>query len=305
MLLRQVQEDVLHRLGRVGVAARHAVESLLSGQHRSVHRGLSVEFAGHRPYMPGDDLRHLDWQVYARSDRYDIKVFEEETRLSATIIVDYSGSMSYGSAGTSKLDYARMLAATLAFIMVRQGDGVGLVTCDKALRRQLPPGSTMGHLLQILKELEQQEAGGETSLAEVLQDVIPRLRRRSLVILISDCFDHAKPLVQSLQHMRFAGHDVRLFQVVDPKEESFDLRGSWELVGMEGEAPVRLDVDRIRHRYQSTLAAHREAILSGCHAAGVTCNHTTTDADLAMFVVEALTGNGEGPQSQQQSKRRK
>ena len=298
MLLRQVHDEVLGRLGRVGIAARHAVESLLSGQHRSVHRGLSVEFAGHRAYQPGDDLRHLDWQVYARSDRYDVKVFEEETRLNATLVVDYSGSMGYGSTGQSKLDYARMLAASLAFLMVRQGDAVGLVTCDTGVRQQFPVGATMGHLVSLLAELEEQPVGGETSLGTILESLPGRLNRRSLVILISDCLDHAQPLSRALQALRFAGHDVRIFQVLDPAEQHFAFDGSFEFIGMEGEAPLRLDASRIRKLYQETLNAHREELSAGCHRAGIAFTAASTDEDLAMLLVRALTQGGQAPQGQ-------
>lgn len=137
-LLRTIQEEVLERLGRVGVTARHAVESILAGQHRSIRHGLSVEFAGHRPYQIGDDIRHLDWLVWARTDRYNIKVYEEETRLRATLVVDCSGSMAYGSTGIQKLDYARELAACLGFLMARQSDAVGLALVDDHVRELHP-----------------------------------------------------------------------------------------------------------------------------------------------------------------------
>jgi uncharacterized protein (DUF58 family) len=298
MLSPSIQQEILQRLGRIGVTARHAVESLFSGEHRSVHRGLSVEFAGHRPYQPGDDVRHLDWQVYARSDSYDIRVFEEETRLHATLLVDYSGSMGYASQAQGgkkhlmpKIDYARNLAAVLAFLMVRQGDSVGVVIGDEGIRQHVPPASTMGTLHKILHALEDEAVGGDTSLAETIQQTIPHLRRRSMVMVISDCFDHAKPFTQAFQQLRFAGHDVRLLQIVDPEEEYFGLRGNLELRGLEGEAPLRLDADRMRQRYHNTLAAHRAAISKGCRAAGIGFHHTTTATDLLPFLQQVLLGS--------------
>ena len=236
--------------------------------------------------------------MYARSDRYDVKVFEEETRLNATLVVDYSGSMGYGSTGQSKLDYARMLAASLAFLMVRQGDAVGLVTCDTGVRQQFPVGATMGHLVSLLAELEEQPVGGETSLGTILESLPGRLNRRSLVILISDCLDHAQPLSRALQALRFAGHDVRIFQVLDPAEQHFAFDGSFEFIGMEGEAPLRLDASRIRKLYQETLNAHREELSAGCHRAGVAFTAASTDEDLAMLLVRALTQGGQAPQGQ-------
>lgn len=302
-LVRTIQEEVLERLGRVGVAARHAVESVLSGQHRSIRHGLSVEFAGHRPYIPGDDLRHLDWLVYARTDRYDVRVYEEETRLRATLVVDCSGSMAFGDASSptsrgehlTKLDYARMLAAALGFLMARNSDSVGLSLCDSRVREHHPPRSTMGHLLTLFGRLESVEPGGETSLAAVLDELASRMTRRGLVVLISDLFDDAESLVLALKHLRHKRQDIRVFQVVDPQEESFPFKGTWEFVGLEGEGRLRLDGDRIRRRYQQALAEHRGRIASGCHAAGISFEVCRTDEDLAMVLVRALAATRKSP----------
>ena len=248
-----VQEQILHRLSKVGVAARQAVEAALVGQHRSIHRGLSVEFAGHRPYQPGDDLRRLDWIVYARTDRYDIRLYEEETRLRATIVLDASGSMGFGSGvenhnqtGVSKLDYARWLAAALGFMMLRQSDAVGLAICDTEVRTHLPPASTMGHLLTLLEHLERREPGGETALSTVLEHLAARLKRRGLVVLITDAFDDAEKLLMALRLLQHRKQDVRIFQIIDPQEEQFGLSGMMEFIGMEDEPRLRLDADRVR-----------------------------------------------------------
>ncbi len=293
-LLYKVQEEVLERLGRVGVAARQAVESILSGQHRSVHRGLSVEFAGHRPYIPGDDLRHLDWLVYARTDRYDVRVYEEETRLRATLVVDCSGSMGYGPAGRSKLDYARVLAGALGYLMLRQGDAVGLALVDHEVREFVPPGATMGHFLNILERLENTPAGGETSLADVLEDLAGRVKRRGLVVLITDGLDDVDRLVLALQHLRYQRQDLRVFQVCDASEESFPFSGMHEFIGMEDEPRMKLDGDRVRAFYQETLEDHREKLAAGCHASSVALENCRTDEDLSMVLIRALVGGTTG-----------
>jgi len=289
-LIRNVQEELLERLGNVGIAARHAVESVLSGQHRSLHRGLSVEFVEHRPYQPGDDLRHLDWQVYARTDRYDIRVYEEETRLRATLVVDCSGSMGYGQ--SNKLHYASMLSAALGFVMARQGDAVGLALCDHRIREHIPPRSTMAHLLQILSLLEQTPPGGETALSTVLDDLAVRVKRRGLVLLISDCIDDPDGLVRALRHLRHRKQDVRVFHIIDPDEEAFPFQGTLELVGMEDEPRLKVDGDRIRRRYQEALQMHRQRLEAGCHAAGVQLSHCRTDEDIAMVLHRALAQQG-------------
>ncbi len=290
-LQREVHQQVLERLGNVFVAARQAVESVLSGQHRSVRRGLSVEFAGHRPYQAGDDLRRLDWLVYARSDRYDVRVHEEETRLRATLIVDASGSMGYaGGGGRSKLAYVKVLTAALAFLMVRQSDSVGLVAFDTEVREHLPPATTMGHLLTILDRLEHLEPGGETSIGTVLSGLAPRLTRRGLVILITDAFDDPDRIAESLGLLKYRKQDVRVLQVIDPHEETFPLQGVIEFVGLEHEPRIRLDADRVRGYYHQTLAAHRRQLAERCHAVGVQLETIRTDEDLALSLVRILGG---------------
>jgi uncharacterized protein (DUF58 family) len=292
-----IQEQILQRLSKVGVAARQAVEASLVGQHRSIHRGLSVEFAGHRPYQLGDDLRRLDWIVYARTDRYNVRQYEEETRLRTTIVLDASGSMGYGSgiknhgeAKVTKLDYARWLAGALGFLMLRQSDAVGLAICDTEVRTHLPPASTMGSLLTLLQHLEQREPGGETSLAVVLEDLAARIKRRGLVVLITDAFDDAERLLMALRFLRHRKQDVRIFQIIDPQEEQFALAGMIEFIGMESEPRLRLDADRVRAYYQQALREHRQKLAEGCHAIGVQLETMRTDEDLALGLGRVLSG---------------
>lgn len=288
-LLQQVQQEVVEHLGHLSVTARQAVESVLMGQHRSVRRGLSVEFAGHREYQAGDDLRHLDWLVYARSDRYDIRQYEEETKLRATIILDTSGSMGFASGKNSKLEYARALTAALGFLMIRQSDAVGLVTCDTQVRNFLPPGSTMGHYLNLLSALEQAAPGHETSLAAVLDEVAARLTRRGLVILITDGFDQPEAFLRSLQFLRYRKQEVRLLQVLDPQEWQFPFQGMIEFVGLENEPRLKLDGDRIREYYRQTFTEHQARLQSGCHACGVQWDSCSTDEDLCTVLIRALS----------------
>lgn len=288
-LLQTVQQEVIERLGNLSITARQAVESVLAGQHRSVRRGLSVEFAGHREYQPGDDLRHLDWLVWARSDRYDIRQYEEETKLRATIILDTSGSMGYGSARISKIEFARSLSAALGFLMVRQSDAVGLVTCDTAPREFLPPGSTMGHFLKVLAALENAKPGGETSLGPVLEEIAGRITRRGLVILVTDAFDDPEALLKSIHYLRFRKQEVRLFQILDPQEGVFPFKGVIEFVGLENEPRLKLDGDRVRAHYREVFTAHQERLRSGCHAAGVELETCWTNEELFTVLIRALT----------------
>ncbi len=286
-----VHREVLQRIGRIGIAARHAVESIIQGQHRSLHKGFSVEFAGHRPYQVGDDLRHLDWDVYARTDRYNIRVYEEETRLRATLVVDCSGSMAYRSPDMkySKLEYARLLAASLAFLMLRQGDAVGLALVDHEVREFFPTGSTMGHLLNLLAKLEATPAGGETKLADVLHALAERLHRRGLIVLISDTYDDVGQLTMALQHLQHRKQDIRLFCIADPREESFPFAGMHEFHGLETEPRLQVDGDRARHVYQEAYAEHRRRLAAACHAIGVSFSSCCTADDLALALVHSLS----------------
>jgi uncharacterized protein (DUF58 family) len=253
-----------------------------------VRRGLSVEFAGHREYQAGDDLRRLDWLVWARSDRYDIRQYEEETKLRAAIVLDTSGSMGYGSGEQTKLEYARTLAAALGFLMIRQSDAVGLVTCDTAIREFLPPGSTMAHFLNVLAALEKVKPGGETSLSTVMDEIAERLTRRGLVILISDGFDDAEAFLKSIQHLRHRKQEVRLFQVLDSQEQSFPFRGMNEFIGLEHEPSLKLDGDRVRGHYQEVFEQHQARLRSGCHAAGVQLETCWTNQELFTVLIRAL-----------------
>lgn len=286
--LRTIQEQVVERLGNLSITARQAVESILTGQHRSVRRGLSVEFAGHREYLAGDDLRHLDWSVFARTDRFEVRLYEEETRLRATLVIDASGSMGYGSKGRSKLEHAVSLAAAMGFLMVRQSDAVGLATLDTAVRAHLPPRSTMGHYLNVLEALEKTSAGGETALAGVLAGLAGQLSRRGLVILLTDAFDDVEALVLALHQLRHRRQQVYLFQILDPAEETFPFQGMVEMVGLEGEPRLRLDGDRVRAFYQQTFQAHQRRLAEGCHVAGVPRWVCRTDEDLAKTLVRAF-----------------
>src|SRR5438045_416323 len=184
----------LAKYGRLTMVARTVVEGFLTGVHKSPYKGFSVEFAEHRQYYPGDEIRHIDWRVFGKTDRYYIKEFEEETNLRAYIVLDASGSMAFRGMGTGKFDYAKQIAASLAYLMLQQLDAVGLVVHDTAVRQLLPPHAHAKHLLRLLDCLEKTEPGGETALAPIWHGLAGRIKRRGLVILLSDCFDKIEPL---------------------------------------------------------------------------------------------------------------
>jgi len=262
---RLIDPKALLKLGRLELIARHVVEGFVSGKHRSPYKGFSVEFAEHREYTPGDDPRDLDWRVYARSDRYYVKQYEEETNLRAYVLLDASGSMTYEGQTVSKFRYAQFLAATLSHLMLHQQDAVGLVTFDDDVKRYIPPRSRPSHLRILLEELEATEPGGETSLSNVMHHVAERIRRRGLVILISDCFDDVDALISGLHHFRHRRHEVILLHVMAHEELTFPFR-TWSQFRCL-EAPslrVALDPASVRDAYLRRVSAFLAELKRRC-----------------------------------------
>jgi len=221
--------EALERLGRLEIIARGVVEGFITGRHKSPYKGFSAEFAEHRQYVPGDNIRDLDWRVYARNDRYYVKQYIEETNLRATILLDASGSMAYSGKRAaaingrrlSKFDYARRIAASLAYLMINQQDAVGLVTFDSAVRRYVPARSRPTHLRIVLEEMYQARPGAETNLAGVFHDIAERVHRRGMVIIISDLFDDVEEILNALHHFRYRKHEVILMHVMAEEELVF------------------------------------------------------------------------------------
>ena len=275
---------LLERIQHLWLVARRVAEGVMHGLHRSPMHGLSVEFAQHREYSPGDEIKHIDWQVAARSDRYVIKQYELETNLRAVILVDASASMAYGdqteSGSTSgpqpsapdlqdsglsiqsKFHYARVLAAALSYLMIHQGDSVGLMVSADRIDTQLPPRATPGHVLSICQALEYTHPRGKTDLPGVMKQLATRLKRRGLVVVISDLLDDPQLLLQALGQLHHRGHEVVVFQVLDPREIDFRLamRGHHATVirdmetGEEFEAEPSLVRDLVRAEIQKFLA---------------------------------------------------
>jgi uncharacterized protein (DUF58 family) len=235
---------VIARLGTLELKARTIVEGFLSGLHRSPFKGFSVEFAEYRQYLPGDDLSTIDWKVYARSDRYYVKKFEEETNLDCHLMVDVSGSMGYGGHhGLTKFEYAACLAAALAYLMNRQRDAVGLTAFDEQIVAMLPSGSRSGHLRSVLLTLDRLRVGGGTNVSKPLHQLADSLSKRGMVVLISDLLDDPEQVVRGLKHFQYRGTDVIVFHILDPDEIDFpfdrptrfeDLETAEEIIAVPG-----------------------------------------------------------------------
>jgi len=217
-----LKPEVISKLSGMELRARLVVEGFIAGLHRSPYHGFSVEFAEHRPYMPGDPLKNIDWKVFSRTDRYFVKEYEEETNLKAYLLIDTSGSMGYSSNGTSKLEYTSYLSAALSYLMLKQRDSVGLVIFDQKIQKYLPPKSAVSHLHVLLTQLDQLRPSQTTNVAEALHEMAERIKRRGLIILFSDLFDSPEAILSGLKHFRHRKHEVIVFHVLDPKERYFD-----------------------------------------------------------------------------------
>lgn len=243
----------LSKLSTLLLRARYVVEGLISGLHTSPYKGFSVEFSEHRQYAPGDEIRHIDWKAYAKFDRYYIKEYEEETNLRCYLLVDASASMNYRSNGVSKFDYACYLAAALAYVMLNQQDLVGLVTFGDGIRRQLPPRSSSGHLRAVIDSLEQTEPTGDTDLGRTLHHIASQLKRRGLVILLSDLLDEPMEVMEGLRHLRYQKHEVLVFHVLDHDEITFPFTQLTQFEDLEDETRVITDPRAIAADYQEQV----------------------------------------------------
>ncbi|QEG36845.1 DUF58 domain-containing protein [Bythopirellula goksoeyrii] len=248
-----LEPAVLARLGSVPFLARRPMLGKVSGRHASPHRGASVEFAEYRKYVPGDDLRRLDWRAYGRSDRHYVKEFEADTNLRCCLVVDTSGSMGFGSTGVHKLAYAKRLAGALAYLAVQQGDAAGLACVSKGIVRSLPPRRNPAHLADLFDQLEGVEATGPTRLVSTLHELAETTSQRALFIVISDLFVDPTELRECFEHFRFRKHDLTVFHLLDPQELTFAFQRPMRFLDMEGGTAVFAEPNEIADRYHTAL----------------------------------------------------
>jgi uncharacterized protein (DUF58 family) len=262
--------STLAQFGRLEVVARLLVEGYLLGQHQSPFKGTSVEFVEHRQYTPGDELRHIDWRAYAKTGEYYVKQFEEETNLRAYLLVDVSGSMAYAGKTLSKLDYAKTVAAALAYLLLTQRDACGLVTFADHILDRREPATQAGTFPEFVQLLEAREPGREGRLAAVLSEVLPTLKRRCLVWLLTDGFDDPAALAAALRMFRASGHDLVFLQIAAPEEETFPFRRPTLFRDLEQPAQHRpVDPLQIRRSYLDRYQAFCDTLKRDCAAAGI------------------------------------
>ena len=246
---RYLDPAIIARLGTIDLKARTIVEGFLTGLHRSPYKGFSVEFAEYRQYLPGDDLATLDWKVYARSDRHFVKKFEEETNLTCHLLIDVSGSMGYASGEISKLQYGSYLTGALAYLMHRQRDSFGLIAFDDSISALLPASARSGHLRAVLLALERLQMGSRTNVAKPLHDLAAAVRKRGMVVLVSDLLDDPATVLDGLKHFRYRGTDVIVFHILDPFELQFPFEHAARFRDMETSEEVMAVPGSIREDY--------------------------------------------------------
>jgi uncharacterized protein (DUF58 family) len=248
-----VDPDVIARLGALPFVSRRPMLGSVSGKHASPHRGASVEFAEYRKYVPGDDLRRLDWRAYGRSDRFYVKEFEADTNLRMVLVVDTSGSMDFGSVGMTKLDYAKRLAATLSYLSIQQGDAAGLACVAGGIVTNIPAKRSPAHLNVLMETLSETKPQGETEMAAVLHELAETVRQRAQILILSDLFIEPNELRDCFEHLRFRKHDVSAFHLLDPEEIGFDFQRPTRFLDMEGGTSVFVEPSEVADRYHRAL----------------------------------------------------
>jgi len=261
---KHLKPEVIARVARLEIKARQIVEGFLSGGHRSPYFGQSVEFVQHREYVPGDDVRRIDWKVWSKTDKVYVKLYEEDTNLRTTLIVDLSESMKFGSGATTKYDYGCTIAATLAYLLLRQQDSVGLVAFDESIRTKVPPHSKHTHLNDILAALEAEEPQQKTDMFDVLRHVAEEQGRRGMIVLVSDLLAPRPGLFKGLKLLRHRGHDVLVFHVLDDEELDFNFAGTTKFEGMEELGDVLCDPRSLREGYLAAMQSYLDELRRFC-----------------------------------------
>ncbi|MBI3417948.1 MAG: DUF58 domain-containing protein [Verrucomicrobia bacterium] len=281
--------------------ARVVVEGFWSGLHRSPYHGFSVEFTEYRQYSPGDDPRYLDWRLFARSDRFYIKKFEDETNLRCHLLVDNSHSMTFGSLAYTKAQYAHTLAATFAYFLHQQGDAVGLLSFDEQIRDYLPARNRVGHLRQLMLALEKPAAGRATDLIAPLKRIVELVRKRGLMVLISDLLAPVEALEKNLTSLRACGHEVVLFQLLDPTELEFSFEHASLFQDVESGRDLYIDPAAARREYVKKLNAHNAAVRAICQKLGINCHLLSTKRPLELALFDFLRERMRGKKARSRS----
>ena len=283
-----LRPETISKLENLSLVARLVVEGFIIGLHKSPYHGFSVEFAEHRPYMPGDEIKHIDWKLYGKTDRYYVKQFEEETNLKAHIILDASHSMEFSSNEVSKIQYGTYLGAALTYLMLKQQDAVGLTIFDEGIRTMIPPSSRPSYLNVILGQMESLETGGETNISGTLHELAERIKRRGLIILISDLLDEPEEVLNGLKHFRHRKNEVIVFHVMDEQELSLDYDRQVELTDLESGQALTTEPRLIRKAYREEIQKFIGHYRQECLSNHIDYIHLTTAQPFDLALTEYL-----------------
>ena len=290
---RYLNPRTLASLSGLELQARTVVEGFVAGLHKSPYQGFSVEFAEHREYAPGDDIRHVDWKVWSKTDKYYLKQYEEETNLLTYLLLDVSESMGYASEGNvTKLQYAEFVAAALAYMTLQQQDSVALATFDDRVRRYLRPSGRPSHLKELFGVMDSSPAREKSDLAAIFHDLAERFRKRGIVVILSDLFDDPARILAGLRHFRHRRHEVIVFHILDPAEVDFPFRDTTLFKGLEGQPDILTEPYALRRAYQEELGSFLSELRRGCRTADIDYVPLRTDVDLDGPLASYLAARG-------------
>ncbi len=282
--------QAIARLAAVPLCSRRPMQGSVSGRHPSPHRGASVEFAEYRKYVPGDDLRRMDWRAYGRSDRFYIKEFEADTNLRCCLVLDTSGSMEFGSDSVTKIEYARKIAGSLSYLAAQQGDAVGLYCVANGVIQNIPPRRNPAHLLHVFDVLEQTKPRGQTQLVPVLHELAETIEQRALIVIVSDLFVEPEQLRGCFEHLRFRKHDVAAFHLLDPRELQFDFYRPMRFLDMEGGPSVFAEPNEIADRYHKVLEHYLNELRQLVLESAIDYHRVSIDEDYEKAMMRFLIG---------------
>jgi uncharacterized protein (DUF58 family) len=281
------------RLDNLRFKAKTIVEGLMLGLHDSPFHGFSVEFSQHRQYMPGDDIRHIDWQIYGKTDRYYIKQYEEETNLNCYILVDNSASMDYKTErNVTKYQYAQLIAAAMTYLLIKQNDAVGLAIFNERIETLYPPKAINSYLNELLSTMQNTACSNNTRIGNTLHVISEKLPRKGLVILISDLLDDRENIMKGLKHLRYLGHDVIVFQILDPGEWEMTAKSKHRIKDMETGEDIKLDVRQIRNEYHERIERYCDTINRECGENHIDHRLIFTNMDCRIALMEFLKKRG-------------
>ena len=283
-----LSNESLSNLENLHIKAKKVVEGFIVGLHRSPYHGFSVEFSDHRPYGLGDEVRHIDWKLWGKTDRFFVKRYEEETNLKAHLLIDCSQSMSYGSNNSNKLEYAKILGASLSYMLIKNQDAVGLYAFDSNVKKIIQPKSTKGHLSTILSEIEKLEAANKTNIAQAIHECADKTHKKGLVIVISDLLDDEHKILTSLKHLLYKGHEVIVFHILDNQEINLDFNDRVKFVDLENKHTIIADTRQLNKIYKKKISKFIDFYKKNCFKKKIDYVNITTNQSLDIALSEYI-----------------